>query len=344
MRNFTIYLAVAACLFLNDMFAQTFEDKAKDIAHKIENITKDEKDRLKEAIEAVNIKLGNGEITHAEAEEKKRTLAEATAISIETRVAMAEDELKMLVQDKVDGKIKEADTSRQIVLKWKWPRDRDSIKKQRSEYRTTTQFVFAAGLNNLVTNDQVAHSDYRYWGSHFYEWGFTYNTRLAKNHNLLHLKYGLSLMYNNLRPTNNRMFVDAGTETVLLENATNMKDSRFRNVNLVVPVHLEFDFSGKKDVDGKQVFRTHQGFRVGLGGYAGLNVKSKQILRYDNDGYNSKEITKGDFNVNDLVYGVSAYIGFEETSLYVKYDLNPLFRDNPVDQRNISMGIRFDLN
>src|SRR5690606_1068478 len=154
------------------------------------------KEQLKEAIEAINTKLAAGEMTAEDAEVKKRTLAEATAISIETKVALAEDELKMLVQDKVDGKIKETDTSKQFVVKWKWGRERDCIKKQRSEHRTTTQFVFAAGLNNLVTNEQVAHSDYRYWGSHFYEWGFTYNTRLAKNHNLLHLKYGLSLMFN----------------------------------------------------------------------------------------------------------------------------------------------------
>ncbi len=44
-----------------------------------------------------------------------------------------------------------------------------------------------------------------------------------------------------------------------------MEDSRFRNVNLVVPVHLEFDFGKTR----------HEGFRVGLGGYAGVNVEVK---------------------------------------------------------------------
>jgi len=31
-------------------------------------------------------------------------------------------------------------------------------------------------------------------------------------------------------------------------------------------------------------------------------------------------------------------------SLYAKYDLNPLFQDNVVDEKNISLGLRFDLN
>jgi len=51
MRNFTIYLASLLCLFLTKTFAQeTFEDKAKAIADKIENITKDEKASLKPSI------------------------------------------------------------------------------------------------------------------------------------------------------------------------------------------------------------------------------------------------------------------------------------------------------
>ena len=53
---------------------------------------------------------------------------------------------------------------------------------------------------------------------------------------------------------------------------------------------------------------------------------------------------KGDFNVNDFIYGASTYIGYKGTSLYLKYDLNPMFKDNAIKQNNISLGIRFDIN
>lgn len=350
MRNFTIYFTLLACLLASKMAAQeTFESRVRTLAAKIESITTDEKAALKTEVEAVNNQLINGTITKDEADDKKKKLAEARAINIESRVAAVEEELKTLVQDKVDGKIKD-DTVRKVKFTWRsdtWGKDvkkRDSLRNITSERRTISQFVFAMGANNLVTDGAVAGSDYRYWGSHFYEWGFTYNTRLAKNNNLLHLKYGLSMMYNNLRPTDNRFFVDNGEQTDLVTNPVNMRDSRFRNVNLVVPVHLEFDFTKKKVHDGKPVFRTHQSFRFGIGGYAGVNVKSKQILKYDTDGYKSREITKGSFNTNDFIYGVSSYIGYKETSLYLKYDLSPLFKDNAVKQNNISLGIRFDLN
>ena len=204
--------------------------------------------------------------------------------------------------------------------------------------------VFAAGLNNLVTDGKVADSDYRFLGSHFYEWGVTYNTRIAKNNNLLHAKYGLSVMYNNIRPTDNRSFVVDGDQTNLVVNPIDLKDSRFRNVYLVAPVHLEFDFSGKKIKDGKTYFKTHESFRFGIGGYAGINLKSKQIIKYEDNDLKATERVRGDFNTNNFIYGLSTYIGYKATSLYLKYDLNPLFKDNAVKQNNVSLGLRFDFN
>ena len=344
MKNFTIYLTGFLLLFITQIFAQeTFESRAKSIANKIESITKEEKEALKAEVETVNVDLEKGILTQAEAEQKKQLLADARAKSIETRVAQAQEELKDLVQEKVDGKIKEQDSTRRFSFSF--PNMKVKDKCNNAERRTTSQFVFAFGLNNLVTNKAVANSDYRYWGSHFYEWGFTSNTRILKNNNLLHAKYGLSLMYNNLRPTENRYFKETGNQTNLEVSATHLKDSRFRNVYIVVPAHLEFDFTKKSQKDDKTIFRTHKSFRVGLGGYFGANIKSKQILKFeDEDGNKVKQKTKGDFNVNDFIYGASAYIGYKEVSLYAKYDISPLFSDNAVDQNNVSLGIRFDFN
>lgn len=374
MRNLIIYLSLLLCLFASKMTAQdpspkgeqakqTFEIKAKAIANKIEYITKQEKEALKLEIEKVNEQLEKGIINLEQANESKRKLAETRALNIENKIAAAHEELKDLVQQKVDGKIdapindnqygtaiilggsrfdtikgKEINVTALKVYK-------NNIEKQeRLSRRTTSQLVFATGINNLATNGDVNNSDFRYWGSHFYEWGLTYNSRIMKDHNFLHAKYGLSLMYNNLRPTDNRFFVKNGGQTNLEESNISLNDSRLRNVYLVMPLHLEFDFSGKKEKEGKTYFKTHDSFRFGIGGYAGARIKSKQILEYE---ANNNDVTykeKGSFNVNNFIYGVSAYIGHRSTSLYVKYDLNPLFKDNVVKQNNISLGIRFDFN
>jgi hypothetical protein len=151
-------------------------------------------------------------------------------------------------------------------------------------------------------------------------------------------------MYNYLRPTENRSFAINGNQTNLVVNAIDLNDSRFRNVYLVVPIHLEFDFSAKKMKEDKPFFKTHQSVRFGIGGYAGINLKSKQIITYDDNDLKTAERTRGDFNTNNFIYGLSTYIGYKETSLYIKYDLNPLFKDNVVKQNNVSLGLRFDLN
>ncbi|WP_291285813.1 hypothetical protein [Flavobacterium sp.] len=343
MKKFTIHLVILVFLFVSKVLGQeTFESRAKKIAHKIEKVTKEEKENLKVEVEAVNVQLSEGKITHEQADKRKKELAEARAVIIEEKVTAAQNELSDLVQQKVDGKIKEQDSSRTYTIRWNTKRwSKDSIHGER---RTTSQFVFAAGLNNMMVDGKLQDSKYKFTGSHFYEWGITYNTRLMKNDNLLHAKYGLSLMYNNIRPRDNKYFVVNGNQTELQTNAIHLDESRFRNVYIAVPIHLEFDFSRPKVSNGKTYFRTHDSFRFGIGGYAGINVKSKQILKYDQDDLDYKTTIKGDYNVNNFIYGLSSYIGYKEMSLYVKYDLNPLFKNNTVKENNISLGLRFDFN
>lgn len=352
MKNFIIYASLLLSLAVTKVVAQekekvevqggtSFELRVKLIANKIEAITKEEKAALKAEIESVNKELEAGTINKEQADEKKLKFAEIRSKNIETRVGQAQEELKELVNQKVEGKIKEG--KHKFSVNWNYDRH-DSIKRNRGERRTTSQFVFAAGVNNLVTDGSVANSDFRYWGSHFYEWGVSWNSRLLKNDNLLHLKYGMSLMYNNLRPTDNRLFVVDGNQTNLETSTVQLQDSRMRNVFVTLPLHLEFDFTKAKSNDGKKVFRTHESVRFGIGGYAGFRVKSKQKTKYESNGNDISIKEKGDFNVNDFIYGASTYIGYKGTSLYLKYDLNPMFKDNAIKQNNISLGIRFDIN
>lgn len=350
MQKIIFYAVAMLCLFASKVFAQeTFESRARIIAERIETITKEEKDALKSEVETVNKQLDNSEITQEQADAKKEAYATIRANNIEIKVAAEEAKLTDLVKEKVEGKVAHDGTGKRFGIYWDNSKKKvnDTIKQPRNENRTTTQLVFALGANNVIAEGDLGtlnDSDFKFAGSHFYEWGITFNTRLAKNNNLLHAKYGLSLMYNNLRATDNRSFVVNGDQTHLVENPIHLKESRFRNVYLVLPLHLEFDFTDKKIIDDKTYFRSHESFRFGIGGYAGVNVKSKQILRYEDDGRDVKERTKGDFNANNFIYGLSAYVGYGQISLYAKYDLSPIFKDNAIDQNNVSLGLRFDLN
>lgn len=352
MKTVTFYVVGLLCLLATKLSAQeteTFEQRARTISKTIETITKKQKDSLKVEVEAINAQLERNEISSADAAAKKQQLAEMRAKKIETGVAIEEQKLSDLVKDKVNGKIVSNPKRSRFTINFEKgdedEADTTKVKIRTFEYkRTTSQFVLAFGINRLVADDKIDHANFKD-RSEFYEWGVTWNTRLFKNNNLLHIKYGLSLQYNNLRADNNKIFAVDGNKTGLVDSGLDLDVSRFRYVNLVVPVHLEFDFT-KKRMNGEKVyFPTHQSFRVGFGGYTGFNVKEKQIVKYsDASGNDVKAKTKGDFNVNDFVYGVSAYIGYGQTSLYAKYDLQTIFSNNDIDQNNLSLGVRFDFN
>lgn len=354
MQKIIFYTVLLILTLTSAVFAQekTFEERAKEISKQIEAITKEEKNALKVEIDAIDLQVKEAQITYEEGKDLKMKIAEKRANNIETKVAIEEEKLNQLIQEQVDGKVKYATDSSSIRIgnKLYLTFANDTIKYKQKEYkekRTTSQFVFAFGLNNLITEgESLEKSDFRVAGSHFYEWGLTYNTRILKNANLLHAKYGFSVMYNNLRPTDNRLFVKNGNQTELQTASVDLKESRLRNVQLVFPLHFEFDFTPKKlSKDGtKTYFRSHESFRIGLGGYGGFNLKSKQITKYELDGDKIKNKQKGNFNTTDFIYGLSAYVGYKTTSLYIKYDLNSLFKNNMIDQNNISLGLRFDFN
>lgn len=343
----------------------SFEKKVEQISSGMEFLLAREKNELKLKIDSLETVFKQNKISIDEFNTLKLKEAEKSANRIEVGMELYNQKLDSLIQNKIEtgskevsfkidtinGKkvrtyFKKTNTKHYDIPALKIYKSAEE-KAERKSKRTTSQFVFAFGLNNVITEgESLKDSDFKVWGSHFYEWGITYNSRILKNNNLLHAKYGLSLMYNNLRPTDNRYFVKNGEQTDLVTSTVKFDESRFRNVYLTAPLHLEFDFTPKKlSKDGaKTYFRTHESVRLGIGGYAGVRIKTKQILKYEIDDVKVKEKQKGDFNVSDFTYGLSAYLGYGQTSLYVKYDLNPMFKNNNLDQNNVSLGIRFDFN
>ena len=332
------------CLTVN---AQSFEQQAKQVAENIDSITTAGRNQLKLEIEQIDKKMENGEITAAEARAERTRLADYYAEQIEENVYTEKEKLNNLLDERVDNQI--AHKNIDSIDNKNFNTNKFSIQfgddKDKTEKRTTSQFVFAFGLNTLSGDDGTFPDNLKVWQSKFWEYGYTWNTRLAKDNNLTHIKYGLSLVYNNLKPEDNQIFAENGEQTVLIPTEIDFDRNRFRNFYLNIPLHFELDFSPTEiNEDGNKIFRSHKGFRVGLGGYAGILINSKNFFKYEEDGKKIKYSQKDDFNVNNFTYGLSGYIGYEQFSLYTKYDLQPLFENNPTDDRNFSIGLRWDFN
>ncbi|WP_299621821.1 hypothetical protein [uncultured Tenacibaculum sp.] len=351
-----LLILVLLCTTYGQAQEKTFEKEVKRISLKIEKITKQEKDSLKKKVKTINDKLSKGEITEEKAKQLKKEAAELHAANIENRVAKQETKLQQLVQDKTNGKIASEDDDYDTfsigkrTFKFKMFSDDDDNffkwKRKRNK-RTTSQIVLAMGVNNVLLNNDLGSlndSEYRFWQSHFYEIGFSLKTRLSKEPSKTYFKYGLSFLWNNLRLDNNQVHEVNGNQTDIVAFSEPLSESRLRHVQMTFPMHLEFDFSKNREYeDGFVKDRTNKGIRLGLGGFVGFKLGSRQYLEYrNNTGVEIEEVQRGSFNMNTLNYGLSAYLAYKWYGLYVKYDLNPLFKNT--DIRNLSLGVRLDLH
>lgn len=205
---------------------------------------------------------------------------------------------------------------------------------------TNGNFILAVGKNTISNSQKEIYDNLDMRKSRFYEIGYALNTRLSEKSNLLHLNYGLSLVYNNIQIKNGYAFEQDITEVVAMYNADITK-ARFRNVYLQVPVHLEFDFTSEEKLKSNKIFK--QGFKIGVGGFLGFNMNTKQFLDYNN----GKEETYSNYKMNNFTYGISSYIGYNFVSLYVKYDVQGMFKHNSTKEKpnphNVSFGLRFDI-
>ncbi|MCB7481176.1 PorT family protein [Christiangramia sediminis] len=342
MKTIILYIAISI-LGIGLCEAQTIEITNRNTIELLKkqrkNIIVQEKEELKVEVESINEKLDKNEITLEEANELKEAAAKKHALNIENRVAIIDNKIALIERNE-EAKVEEGQS---VVFKWE-----EKDKKERSNYRderTTSTIMLAAGFNNALKDGQSLNdSDFKIGGSRFFEIGWVWNTRVFEDTNWLRLKYGVSFQFNGLKPTDNRYFIEDEGLTFLEEFPTDLKKSKFRMDNLVIPVHFEFGPYKRIDHESGPTFSTYKKFKVGLGGYAGFSLGERQKLKFEEDGDNVKQKLKSDYNTNDFIYGLSGYIGWGNTSLYAKYDLNPIFQEPNAESHNVSLGLRFDLD
>lgn len=341
MKTIILYLTLATFTFASQLVqSQENSPKSKEeiIQDKRDEIIKDEKEKLRVKVETYNAQVKNGVITEEEAEKKKKEAAEFHAKNIENRIAVMENQLEYDSRNNSHaGYIALSEDGLSVRV--------NNERERKYDKRTTSDIVIAAGFNNALTKDQSLNdSDFKIGGSRFFEIGWAWKTRVFDNSNWLRFKYGFSFQFNGLKPTDNRYFVNNDGAVSLEEYQYDLDKSKFRTDYLVAPVHFEFGPSERHETDRSLRFSTKDKFRIGLGGYAGFSLGERQKLKYSMDGDDKKEKLKGDYNTNDFIYGLSAYMGWGGATLYAKYDLNPLFDDPNPEMHNFSIGLRFDVD
>lgn len=294
----------------------------------LDSVVSFEKKQLKNKILAIDKQLDNNEITAEQAQELKLRAAEETHRIIEQKTKEYFDE-KIIIEKKDNQFL----TTIKVVLEKPTP----------SPKRTQSNgLYFSIAYHNLNSREHFSNDAFRNWGSKSMEIGFSRNTRIFKNSNLLHLNYGIAFMMDKLKMRGDTYFVDNKGITTIEPFNYSTCVSKFKTHYLTLPINLELDFSPTIIKNGKIYYPTKTDFRVGVGAFVGVLTGNRQKIKYtDEKGRRSTSLDRSDFNLNQWIYGVTAHIGYRKTTFYMKYTLTPLFKNNPVKEYPFSVGIRF---
>lgn len=330
------------------LFAFTMSVQAQNIDSVIEKntaineIANNEDLTLSEKITIVNQQVDNGRITKDQAYQIITKFSNEQPVYVQAVPEVTFDETEVVEVEAVDENYDYDWGKETSAFDFATGVEMDTIVK----YSTKTTPYLAFGVGNVATDGAFANSEFGYMRSNYFEWGVAARTPFSKTNNKWGVRYGVGFKYNGLATTQNKEFALSGNQTVTTPSAKNLRKNYayFRNTYVTVPISLDFTTTTKVYNEANRRFKTKEGYNFGIGGYVGYNINSKQFIRYENaDGYKIAEQQKGDWNVNDFQYGLTAYAGKDTFKLVLKYDLSPVFSDNLVDQNYWSLGIQFGL-
>ncbi len=215
-------------------------------------------------------------------------------------------------------------------------------RRQKELVRTTTDGIFAVGWNQALSDDNGIGDNYRFWGSGSWELGIQFSTRLTANSDVVRINYGGAMRWQSLSIRGNRWFETNSNITNLLPVGFDVDRVRFGQFSMIAPVHLEFGKGELKEyANGIKRYNRKNTWLIGVGGYVGTNISTSQTTNFKREGRRVTNTLQNDFEMEPLLYGLSAYVGKGDIQLFVTYGLNDVFKNSPVQENMVSFGFRF---
>jgi len=215
--------------------------------------------------------------------------------------------------------------------------------EEKANRSSRSSFGMDLGLNALVDKGSTPNTngvtpELRPFGSRYVSLYWQYAQRLGGKRSPLYLLLGPEVAFNNYMLDNNTKFTYSTQYydqpiIVAKETTLNLEKSKLATTTLNLPVMASLRFRGNND---------HDGFRLSAGGFVGYRLSSHTKLKYEQDGNTKKDKNRGGYNLEDFQYGLQGGIGMRKLDLFVKYNLNGLFKENLGPQgQTISFGVSF---
>ncbi|MEJ8756557.1 outer membrane beta-barrel protein [Pontibacter sp. H259] len=214
--------------------------------------------------------------------------------------------------------------------------DDDTTKHNHVENYKATRFNFDLdlGLNAFVNEDDAAFiPDLKPMGSRYVSLNSHMISQIGGKKSPLYIVSGLEFAFNNYMFDKNYIIQDIDDNTVFTKiEERQYEKSKLATSSVNVPIMPMLKF---KRENGKE------GFHIGAGGFAGYRLGSHSKLKFEENDNTTKDKDHGSFNLSDFQYGLTGVIGYNDLSLFVKYNMNDLFKENRGPQVSvISFGLR----
>ncbi|QCR21939.1 outer membrane beta-barrel protein [Pontibacter sp. SGAir0037] len=238
---------------------------------------------------------------------------------------------------KVDVEVEEGGDTSRVKINFPTRAERDSTRaKQKEDRYKATRFNFDMdlGLNALANNnDAQAVPDLSTMGSRYVALNYHLLSQVGGRRSPFYIVSGLEFAFNNYMFDGNIWPRDVNDVTSF-ERMTDIsiQKSKITSSSVNVPLMAMLKFKGNRGKDG---------FHIGVGGFGGYRLGAHSKVKYTEDGRNRKDKDRNNFNLTDFQYGATGVIGYNDLTLFAKYNANTLFKENRGPESNVvSFGFR----
>ena len=364
-------IIIIVVILLNVMVVKAQESsspKAKIAAFELQKKQEERAERLalKEKVNSINKRIEDKDISIKIADSLKRRAAIFHALNIENRIDIIDSNISLLKRN--NGLIIDVQTNNRGRLEMGLGQKNEdgerlfgiihkSKNKKKFHYdkRTSSDLILSAGLNSIVGGDNKFLDIFNLQG-HYYEVGWNWRYRINKKNNKLRLNFGVVYHRNILKSNLPLLFqlIEDGDSSIAVDGGDALNEEDYKNLNIidsqlsfgniVLPIHIELGSSKSRKNERSIRYSIKRKFRIGFGGYLGVNMHKSQRLKYAREsskGFNRTSVLH--LGNDTVVYGLSGYIGVGGILLYTKYDLSSMFEIEDKKYNNFSLGFRFDL-
>lgn len=316
---------------------KAFEHYSLDSLMRVLNKYVDQVDRM----DSANKELKSQETTVTFGKDDKNP--ETVTITVQEtghdgKVSKEKHEIRINKNFKIDVEIEEKDGNTRVDVNVPNRAERDSLRTSRKkDYYKPTKYNFDVdlGLNNFInTNSQQEVPDLKPLGSRYVSLNWHLNSQIGGRKSPFYLVSGLEFAFNNYMFERNYVIEEDVNDVTFFRRETeiNYDKSKLTHSSVNVPLMPMLKF---KRQNGKE------SFKIAAGPFVGYRLGAHSKLKFEDDGRTQKDKIRSSYNLTDFQYGLTGVIGYGNLDLFVKYNMNDLFKDNRGPDANvISFGFR----